>query len=224
MKKLLSLITAAVITLTAITSTAYAAEEQPKYFSSFCRQYSWNSDYSDILTYRELYTHYNTQKEEDWVLVYALTNMVCPMETYAVLGDRVFYQNNVYVPFSFGYAVYDVRQDKFYDFVNCVTGETLASKGRFKDIEKVTGALNLGVEIGDMNRDGKLTVKDATQIQRCLAGTVDFPIDDDLTSYIPKTEALSYVSDITRDGQRNISDATAVQRKIAGIILIPDRK
>ncbi len=217
MKKLLSLITAAVLSLTAFTSTAYAADEQPQYFASFCRQYSWNSDCSDILTYQELYTHYDGQDEADWVLVYALTNMVCPMLTHAVLGDRVFYQNNVYVPFSFGYAVYDIRQDKFYDFVNCITGETLQGKGRFKDIEKVTSSLNLGVEIGDMNRDGRLSVKDATQVQRCIAGTIDFPDDDDLTAYIPKTEELSYISDVNRDSRRNISDATAIQRKIAGI-------
>lgn len=218
MKKLLSLITAAVLTVTAFSQTAYASGNSPKYYDSFCKKYSWNSDYSDVASYSELYTHYNAGQEEDWVLVYARTNMVSPTETYAVLGDRVFYQSSVYIPFSFGYAVYDVRQDKFYDFVNFMTGETLSSKNRFKDIETVTESLNLGVEIGDMNRDGKLSVKDATEVQKCVAGITDFPVDDDLTVYEPKNEVLLYVSDINRDGQRNISDATAIQRKAAGII------
>jgi C1A family cysteine protease len=60
--------------------------------------------------------------------------------------------------------------------------------------------------IGDVDRDGTITIIDATCIQRYLAGYTDF--DDD-----QKT-----LADVDRDGKPTIVDATRIQRKLAGFV------
>ena len=59
---------------------------------------------------------------------------------------------------------------------------------------------------GDANGDGKLSVADATMIQKYLASMVEF--DD-----IQKAAA-----EVTGDGKLSISDATKVQKYLAGIV------
>lgn len=59
---------------------------------------------------------------------------------------------------------------------------------------------------GDADLDGKITVKDATQIQKHIAGIVT--IDDTVLGF----------ADVNGDGDVNIKDATMIQKYIAGII------
>lgn len=61
-------------------------------------------------------------------------------------------------------------------------------------------------EIGDVNKDGKLNIRDATVIQKYIAKMTD--LDE---------EALS-LADFDGNGKVNVKDATAIQKKIAGII------
>lgn len=61
-------------------------------------------------------------------------------------------------------------------------------------------------DLGDVNMDSKLNIRDATAIQKHLAKIV--ALSDD---------ALTY-ADFTQDGKVNIKDATNIQKKIAGII------
>ncbi len=60
---------------------------------------------------------------------------------------------------------------------------------------------------GDVDRDFKLSVKDATLIQKYLADTVS--LDDE--QFI--------LADVNRDTSVNIKDATLIQKKIAGIVV-----
>lgn len=59
--------------------------------------------------------------------------------------------------------------------------------------------------LGDADKDGQLNIKDATAIQKNIAGLLEF--DSEQTS----------LADFNADSEVNIKDATAIQKKIAGI-------
>ena len=61
-------------------------------------------------------------------------------------------------------------------------------------------------ELGDVNRDGKLNIRDATLIQKVLAKLEQFD-DEQLI-----------LADYLSDGKVNIKDATQIQKKIANIM------
>ena len=61
-------------------------------------------------------------------------------------------------------------------------------------------------QIGDVNLDGKVDVKDATALQRYLA---------EIASLTDKQLA---VADANGDGKINVSDVTAIQRYVAEVI------
>lgn len=61
-------------------------------------------------------------------------------------------------------------------------------------------------ELGDVNRDGKLNIRDATAIQKHLAKLIDF--DDEQKA----------LADFQADGKLNIKDATRIQKKLANLL------
>lgn len=61
-------------------------------------------------------------------------------------------------------------------------------------------------ELGDVNRDGKLNIRDATIIQKHLAKMVTLD------------EGALALADFYLNGKVNIKDATTIQKKIAGLI------
>jgi len=71
--------------------------------------------------------------------------------------------------------------------------------------ETITTAPALQYEMGDVNRDGKLNIKDATAIQKFLAKITDFD-DEQMT-----------LADYFADGKVNIKDATQIQKKLANL-------
>ena len=77
------------------------------------------------------------------------------------------------------------------------------------------------IRIGDVNRDNKLNINDATEIQKFIAGiNVSFSeFDDEILGFANKMNGKwgRYISDFNRDGVRNIKDATAIQKHIAGL-------
>ncbi len=76
-------------------------------------------------------------------------------------------------------------------------------------IEQVGGAVKPDTgdfELGDVNMDGKLNIKDATAIQKYTAKLSEF---DDIQTLL---------ADYNADGKVNVKDATAIQKKIAGLI------
>lgn len=77
----------------------------------------------------------------------------------------------------------------------------------------------IGELIGDVDNDSRLSVKDATAIQKYIAGIVtEHSIEDRVIGiYDDDNVTLEYMSDFNRDGERNIKDATAIQKYIAGL-------
>ena len=59
--------------------------------------------------------------------------------------------------------------------------------------------------LGDANGDGKVNVKDATQIQKAAASLVNLD------------EEQAQAADVNGDGKVNVKDATAIQKFVAGI-------
>ena len=60
--------------------------------------------------------------------------------------------------------------------------------------------------IGDVDLDGEVTVKDATFVQKVMAGITEKP------------DSFDYIADVTGDGKADIRDATTIQRFINGSI------
>ncbi len=69
-----------------------------------------------------------------------------------------------------------------------------------------TDDLKIDKLLGDADKDGQLNIKDATAIQKNIAGLLKF--DSEQTA----------LADFNKDNEVNIKDATAIQKKIAGLI------
>lgn len=61
--------------------------------------------------------------------------------------------------------------------------------------------------LGDVNDDGFVNIKDATQIQKASAGIEDLD------------KATEYLADVNFDGRYNVKDATQIQKYVASIIV-----
>ncbi len=59
---------------------------------------------------------------------------------------------------------------------------------------------------GDSNYDGKISVADATRIQKAIAGLLEL------------TEVQRAAADVTKDGRLAVGDATKIQKYIAGLV------
>ena len=216
MKKLLSMVMTAVLLASAVAFSAHAEEADTNYLfkDRYDKAYGDYLEWTDAeyCMYREVYYHYTDDGSIDWALINAFTNMVQPMECYGVFGNRVIYQYNMNVPFTFNYAVYDVAEDQFMELQSAWKNE------KYEGLYEALDSLNIGKLLGDVNNDNVLNITDATIIQKCLAGLQDFPIDDEVSKLAHHlTDELSYLSDVNHDGQRTIADATALQYILAGI-------
>lgn len=71
----------------------------------------------------------------------------------------------------------------------------------------VSAAAAGGVQIGDVNFDGQISIKDSTMIQKHCAG------------YFTFSDTQMKYADANGDGKVNVSDATYLQRKMAGYVM-----
>lgn len=175
--------------------------------------------------YDELY-YYSYQKRygstkmfevtPDYVLIEGSTCFADPMNFYDVFGDYIVYGGCGF-PNCSNYYVYTPKDGKLYTLRE-------AYDAGVKEIEKVFTDYGLGVLTGDADGDRKLTIKDATYIQKCLANYDGFKlkgeirghnlsVDDDGT---PDPYAC-YIEDFDNNDKVNIKDATAIQKRLAKI-------
>ena len=115
------------------------------------------------------------------------------------IGEKAFGYNTVY---------FSGDTQKNNDFViyghKDTAAERYATENGFKFVD--LDAPVPSFELGDVNRDGSVNIKDATAIQKNIAGLIEFD-----------TEQNS-LADFNEDASVNIKDATAIQKKIAGLI------
>ncbi len=179
--------------------------EREQFVSEYMLQYSFQNNGS----YQEVYYHYNNNGDFDWALVEASYYGPQTSLYYAVFGDKVSLRGQCY-PFDICYGVYDAKLRKFFDVCD------VYDSGEYADLREKIDSFSFLLPIGDYDMDKKLTILDATGIQKKLAGLTYYN-EDDLGDYISLRGELKYVSDIDRDGERTVMDATAIQYKLAGL-------
>ncbi len=174
--------------------------------------------------YKELYHHYSETGDIDWVFVYGTTECSEPMICYFQVGNRLINTPNALIPFSLGYGIYDVEENKFYDITLVWKNEKYKEAVKQFEKECDNGFVDYTalVKIGDMNNDGYITVGDATYLQKCLAGLEDYPVTPELQIFIDQkvgndpsgyeTFNINDFYDVNKDGTVSIGDATKLQR------------
>lgn len=180
------------------------------------------SDFGMYVSYYEGYEYYspdNTatgdEATADYVLITYYTNLYLNAPTIRVIGDYVMMDSpSTHCPYEFGKCIYVPAENRVYSISE-------AYRIQLEGIEKVFTEGGLGKRIGDMDKDRVITIKDATYIQKCIAGLEQFALDDDLGEWVYSANADKriprFLSDFNRDGERNIKDATAIQKYIAGL-------
>lgn len=193
---------------------------------------SFNYQYRgyDIVYYDELYYHKDENGENDWALVFATQGYGDPWIFYTEIANRIIIKDGWEYPFTTGFAVYDVKQDKFFDVnYHKYYGKTEFDPADYPGFIRAFDTYGVNINkyfntdrlIGDLDRDYELTIIDATIIQRCDVKMCDWPEDDltdpDDTYFYLNPKPLKYYSDFNRDGERDIVDATKLQRYVTYI-------
>lgn len=230
MKKIVSFLMAVAMLMSLCSfSTTATTEDKALYeniFVEYLRKYAEGHDDEDFDWYDyEEFCYYYAESDSvkaiadeteapDFVLVKARVNMCSPMPAVFVVGDYIFYAENLYVPYAIELYVYTPADNKIYTLEQAVPRYSYVIEKFFAE-----GYIDAKL-LGDMDNDTKITVKDATYIQKCLAGITAFDTTDELRwlGYMVHEQNMPcFYSDFNRDGERNIKDATAIQKHIAGI-------
>ncbi len=176
--------------------------------------------------YEELYYHFETEPTcdeatPDFVLIYGFTDMT-PSSAYGVFGDYIVsggYASPYDLPY---YVIVPKANNRVYTLREAYDAGLEGIENVF-DVKRYENYW-VGYRIGDADFNRELNVKDATFIQKCLAGLQNFPDRDDVWGNCETPgfghlsyEYTDYISDFNRDGKRDIRDATAIQKHITGL-------
>ncbi|MBE6824218.1 MAG: hypothetical protein E7513_02610 [Ruminococcaceae bacterium] len=225
MKKIFSMLLIVSILITVFTvsvsaDSAYASGDYVEDFEAYLVDNGLGPHYEDQNWYAyeapcyEYFSEANDTDIPDWILAFGAYMGLSPMPCYGVFGDYYIQNGNYLYPYSLGYYVYVPSESKFYTLEEAWEADFEGIENAFTEyllVEDIAGY------IGDADGDNKLSIIDATFIQRTLVGLCVFDSSDDLTAHtkVTDTAELSYVSDIDGDGKRTVLDATAIQRKLA---------
>ncbi len=217
MKKLISFLLVLVLVLSVAMVSAFSfSDDSVRYYrKNFTDKYVEPYDAADgYYFYFEQYHHYEDENdpdsEIDWVLVYAGDMSYTDGKVKQKIADRIFFADESSSPFTFKYAVYDVKEDEFYALEDALFDKYDGLKEAF--LKEEAGVA--GLKIGDIDQDKKLTVLDATSIQRAAAQLEAFSAEDDLSDYTDCGGDQKFVSDFDGDGVRSVLDATGIQKYI----------
>lgn len=182
----------------------------PRYLDAF--QERLKDGCGTLESFEELYYH-KVNGETDWALVHGKGSWELCWCVFSVLGDRVLSSGTGDLPFEYDYGIYDVQQKQF------ISIEEAFASGDYPDLPAVMDDLNIGRRRGDMDNDGKLTIQDATALQRCLAEFSAFPQDNSFEginlSEKDHPRETVMISDADSSGVTDINDVTEIQRILA---------
>ena len=199
----------------ALPSKAYDIYE---FTGGFSVAFKYEDQYKEPLTdeerqnveYREIQHHQSTNQETDWVLACDLYRFRGTENDNAmVIDDSIVTFCDGSSVYPSAYAVYDVLQGRFFDLYDI--------KDYIDAYDGLSGALsdlNISRAIGDADDDYRLTIIDATVIQRYLASIR--ALSEDVDIYHMDGRERRY-SDFDLDGEVTIIDATKIQRTLASI-------
>ncbi len=154
------------------------------------------------------------QATPDYALVKVSARYGVP--TYNVLGVYGGYvvSSSYGRPEPLQYYIYTPEDGKIYTLRE-------AYNSGVENIDKVFTDYSLGKLIGDLDYDKKITIKDATYIQKYIVGFTDFPrprnengVYESLSEH---SDWVANVADFDFSNKIDIKDATAIQKHIAGI-------
>lgn len=124
----------------------------------------------------------------------------CEWVTNGDSGEYMFINDSYY---GDSYIFYDNNMRDLLDWYKQENNDDLGGTLVIKAVTTGNGAeVSL---LGDVTLDGKVNITDATEIQKYLAGNIDF------------TEVRKLNADVNGDGNISIADATTIQKIIAGI-------
>jgi len=176
------------------------------------------NDSDNEIVYSEKYGYYSDnsssadERTPDYVLVFVYGDRDSHYGVEStILGGYIVRADYGYTPFTFGYAIYMPQTDELYSLEE-------AYETGVEGIEKVFTEAKIGKLLGDMDNDRKLTIKDATYIQKMLAGFKGYY---DVTIYSRSYNEKLPISNADFDYDRavTVKDATAIQKYLAGIEL-----
>ncbi|MBQ2688016.1 MAG: leucine-rich repeat protein [Clostridia bacterium] len=154
--------------------------------------------------------HYNEEYEnEDFALIKVYSNMFLEADFTYYFGDYTMYEENTSAPARFGYVVYIPKENKLYSLVE-------AYEQNVQGLDAVFKAGILGNLTGDVNFDLKLNVRDATLLQKHIAGLESYYENYNIAKKDLNTTHADKIADFNKDGKVNVRDATAIQKRIAG--------
>ena len=164
---------------------------------------------------KNYYSSTSSEATPDYVLVYCC-DMVGFAITSVVLGDFVVRVPCIAYPYSLGIYVYTPEDNAIYTLTEAYKKDI---KGVIDMVESCNVEYASVHRIGDVDKNGSINIKDATLIQKELAGIVN--TDDIIQGLVYDEEyhtgfCNSY-SDFNRDEKVNIRDATAIQKYLAKI-------
>lgn len=166
-----------------------------------------------LIEYTELFEYYseeNSTSTPDYVLVRAYENIFAECTITRYFGDYVLYSSNLKYPGEeFGYHIYIPEKNEVYTLTD-------AWNKNIEGIEKVFTEAKIGELVGDVNYDEKVNIKDATLIQKHIAGL------DDAYKFAVDTDYVYLVPDYNQDFKLNVRDATAIQKFIAKLNITND--
>ena len=172
---------------------AHYPETEPAYYQGeffYSEVGEMDVDYDDGMDYAIIFAHYAMAAD-------ALDG--------GIIGDRIITQPQLYAPFRFGYALYDLENDEFIPFSKTIVDD-------YTFLPEYMEKFSIGTPLGDVDADGKLSILDATFIQLVCAKLAQYSEYDYIGWY---GNNLTYVSDMNKDGARNVLDATAIQLSLA---------
>ncbi len=189
----------------------YKGVEEPRYSEDL----NWGMGYM----YHPSYQYYSATGDEstpDYILAFSGENVCSPAYSAGAFGDKYLLQEyNIYYPYTLGYHIITTEDMKVYTLRE-------AWDAQLDGIEAVFEDFGLGEKRGDSDRDGEITIKDATLIQKCIAKLEKFTEYEYVSGFAERGQGKDgmfhdRISDMNRDGEVNVKDATAIQKHVAGI-------
>lgn len=208
MKKLLSIVLVAVMLLSIFTFTTSAENLYGCKDAFFERYHITGNEENLYLTYYELgEIDVDCDDGMDFVLMYATFGDFATALTSLDMGNRFIALPHICSPFEFGYALFDLENREFIPLSEQVLIE-------YPQIDYYLDLYDVGDEYGDADRDGVLSIMDATFIQRTLVNLEEYTYHEYLDEFglIGKRR-----SDFDHDLQVTVMDATAIQKQLVGI-------